>query len=39
MNKFEEIEEKAIRKTRKKGAKMKVTGKSVFLLAKTAKKK
>ena len=33
-NDFDEIEQKAIEKTRKKKPKMKVSGKSVFLLQK-----
>lgn len=39
MNKYEELEEKAIKKTRKSKPKMKVSGKSVFVLAKSANKK
>jgi hypothetical protein len=39
MNNYETIEEKAISKTRKKKPKMKVSGKSVFILAKASKKK
>jgi len=36
MENLEEIEERAIKKTRKKKPKMKVSGKSVFLLAKSS---
>lgn len=39
MEQFDEIEEKAIEKTHKKKPKMKVSGKSVFLLKKQAEKK
>lgn len=39
MNKYEEIEEKAISNNRKTKPKMKVSGKSVFIIAKSSNKK
>lgn len=38
MKSFEEIEEEAVEKTRRKKPKMKVSGKSVFLLSREAVK-
>lgn len=39
MNKYEELEQKAVEKTGKKKSKMKVSGKSVFVLSRLSRKK
>lgn len=38
MTEYEDIEQRAVEKTRKQKLKMKVTGKSVFILDKAARK-